>query len=264
VLRCESTVKQTTILYCTLLLIICCEGFTCGRSAPDSPVEIIPPASTSLSLIASYDLGAFAAEPSAIVYSAKKNSFLVVSDSHPMIYEIDSRGTLLSTVSVASTDLEGISISQTNDTVYIAEEKNRMITSYRSNGTKLSSFTVDVATIPNNALEGVAVGKNGNLFVLNEKLPGLLLEYTPAGTELRRIPLSFASDYSDLTYDAGEDRLWFISDESMKVIKTDMNAAPVAQWSLPFTKGEGISIVRDTVYIVNDADAKLYVFRKPK
>lgn len=263
-LRCESTVKQTTILYCTLLLIICCEGFTCGRSAPDSPVEIIPPASTSLSLIASYDLGAFAAEPSAIVYSAKKNSFLVVSDSHPMIYEIDSRGTLLSTVSVASTDLEGISISQTNDTVYIAEEKNRMITSYRSNGTKLSSFSVDVATIPNNALEGVAVGKNGNLFVLNEKLPGLLLEYTPAGTELRRIPLSFASDYSDLTYDAGEDRLWFISDESMKVIKTDMNAAPLAQWSVPFTKGEGISIVRDTVYIVNDADAKLYVFRKPK
>lgn len=245
-------------------MVLCCEGFICGRTAPANPVEVLPPAATSLSLITSYGLGAFAAEPSAIVYSSKKNTFMVVSDSHPMVYEIDLHGNLLNSLPVTSTDLEGIALSLSNDTIYIAEEKNRLITSYAAAGTKLSSFSADVATIPNNALEGVTVGKNGNLFVLNEKLPGMLLEYTPAGTEIRRISLTFASDYSDLFYDAGEDCLWFISDESMKVVKTDMNASPLAQWSLPFTKGEGISIVRDTVYIVNDADATMYVFRKPK
>jgi uncharacterized protein YjiK len=258
-----NSVKQTILLYGTLLFILCSEGFMCGRSAPESPVAVIPPVSTSLSLITSYELGAFASEPSAIVYSAKNNSFMIVSDSHPMIYETDLRGNLLHTVSVTSTDLEGISVSATNDTIYITEEKNRLVVSYNLQGKKLSAFSADVASVPNNALEGVTVGRNGHLFVLNEKLPGMLLEYTPSGTEIRRIALSFATDYSDLFYDAGEDCLWFISDESMKVVKTDMNAAPLAQWSVPFTKGEGISIVRDTVYIVNDADAKLYVFRKP-
>ena len=134
---------------------------------------------------------------------------------------------------------------------------------YRADGTKISSFIADIASLSNNGLEGITVGTNGNLYVLNEKLPGLLLEFTPGGTEVKRAPLTFATDYSGIFYDKSENCLWIISDESRSVTKTDLNGDLISQWSVPFQKGEGISIVRDTMYIVNDADATMYVFLKP-
>jgi uncharacterized protein YjiK len=260
-----SSIKMNmrSILPLSLLLALSFCGFDCGREAPES-AAIIPPTTQSLSLIASHPLGAFAAEPSAIAYAPRSNSFFIVSDSHPMIYEIDLSGNLLRSISIGSSDLEGIAVSNSGDTIFVAEEKSRTIALYDLTGKKLSSFPVDVATVPNNALEGVTAGRGSRLFVLNEKLPGMMIECTPSGTELRRTPLSFAADYSDIYCDTSAGSLWFISDESMKVVKTTMDAVPVSQWSVPFTKGEGISIVRDTVYIVNDADARLYVFRKPK
>lgn len=236
----------------------------CTRKEPTTIIGNDPSSSTALQPIAQYYLGEKITEPSSIVFFEQRNTLLVVSDSHPEVYEIDFRGKLLSTIATAGSDLEGIALSRTNDTIYVAEERNKRIVSYRSNGTQLSSFSADVATLPNNALEGVAVRKNGNIFVLNEKSPGMLLEFTPAGSEIRRINLSFALDFSDVFYDESGEYLWFVSDESKKVIKTDMNCQPLAQWSIPFTKGEGITIVRDTVYIVNDADATMYLFHKPK
>jgi uncharacterized protein YjiK len=236
---------------------------SCSRTQPETGNPAVPGLS-QLQPIASYSLAAHAAEPSGIVYNPKNNSLLVVSDSHPEVYEFDLHGNYLRSITTVSTDLEGISLSETGDSLYIAEERNRKIVTYLMNGAKLSSFSADVATLTNNALEGVTVGPGGHLLVLNEKAPGMLLEYLPDGTEVRRTALSFASDYSDLFYDAAAGNLWIISDESMSVTRTDLTGTPLARWSIPFSKGEGISIVRDTMYIVNDTDAKMYVFVKPQ
>ncbi len=235
--------------------------FSCGRNEPaaavaSQPAQIVPIAQRALNSIIS--------EPSGIVYNAKNNSFFVVSDSHPELYEIDFFGNLLRTITTTSTDLEGISLSRSGDTIIVAEERNRKIVFYALNGTKLSSFSANVATLDNNALEGVTVAGNGNFFVINEKLPGMLLEYAPNGTEIKRILLSFAGDYSDIFYDSTQNCLWIISDESKKIMKVSTSGALISEWGIPFTKGEGISIVRDTIYVVNDADAKLYLFNKPK
>jgi uncharacterized protein YjiK len=236
---------------------------SCSRPEPESGIPTVPGV-TQLRPIASYSIAAHAAEPSGVVYNPKNNSLLVVSDSHPEVYEFDLRGNFLRSITTVSTDLEGISLSVTGDSLYIAEERNRKIVTYLMNGAKLSSFSADVATLTNNALEGVTVGPGGHLFVLNEKEPGMLLEYLPNGTEVRRTSLTFASDFSDLFYDTAAGCLWIISDESMSVTRTDLTGTPLARWSIPFSKGEGISIVRDTMYIVNDTDAKMYVFVKPQ
>lgn len=236
----------------------------CKRETPVQGSNIVPSGIETLQPIAQYYLGADISEPSGIIYNAKNNSFYVVSDSHKELYEIDFHGTLLRTIVTTSTDLEGISVSRSGDTIYVVEEKNRIVVSYLLNGTKLSSFSANVATIPNNGLEGIAVNKNGFLFVVNEKLPGMLLEYSRSGTEINRVTLSFASDYSDIFYDDSTDCLWLISDESKKIMKVSKNGQLLSQWLIPFSKGEGITIVRDTMYIVNDEDAKLYIFKKPK
>jgi len=236
---------------------------SCTRTAPDGTGPDDPTDTTMLVPIATYDLGPSVTEPSGLVYDARSDAFIVVSDSHPELYWVDRRGALQRTVTTAGTDLEGISLSASGDTVYLAEERNRVIDSYRRDGTLLSSFPADVATLPNNALEGVSSGPGGRLFVLNEKAPGMLLEYAPNGTELKRTVLSFASDYSDVMFDSVRNALWIVSDESRKLFRTDLSGSVQASWSLPFAKGEGISIVHDTLYIVNDADARMYLFSLP-
>lgn len=233
----------------------------CSRPEPVTGVPVVM-TPVPLQLMASYPIGAFAAEPSGIAYDAMSDAFVVVSDSHPYVYVMDRKGNLIRSILTTSTDLEGVAVSGTGDTIMIAEERNRIVSFYNRGGTKLGSVTADVATLPNNGLEGVATMPNGELLVLNEKSPGMILRFSSGGTELSRHTLSFASDYSDLTYHDGS--LWIISDESKTVSRTDLNGNKTAQWSLPFTKGEGIAIVRDTMYIVNDADATLYLFALPK
>ncbi len=254
--------KWNATILCSFLLLAACAG--CGRDEPGSDPTNPPTETETLQPIAQYSLAGTIAEPSGIVYHARNNSFLVVSDSHPELYEIGFDGRLIRTIPTAGADLEGISLSASCDTIYVVEEKNRQVVLYRADGTWLSSFTVDVATLANNALEGVTTGPGGNLFVLNEKAPGMLLEYTPGGKEVRRIPLSLAADYSDITFRKADNSLWIISDESRKIMQTDLYGRLLREWSLPFGKGEGIAIVRDTMYIVNDADARLYLFPAPK
>ncbi len=251
--------KYIVVFFCVSPAFIGCE-----REAPAQGANIVPPGVVTLQPIAQYYIGTDVSEPSGIIHYAKNNSFFVVSDSHKELYEIDSHGALLRTIPSIGTDLEGISLSRSGDTIYVVEERNRVVVSYLTNGTKISSFSADVATIPNNGLEGIAVDKNGHLFVLNEKLPGMLLEYLPNGTEIKRVTFSLALDYSDIFYDDSTDCLWVISDESKKIMKVSKQGDLLSQWLIPFSKGEGITIVRDTMYIVNDEDAKLYIFNKPK
>jgi len=235
----------------------------CKREEPAKETIIGPTGTATLQPIAEYYLGTNILEPSGIFYNSKNNSLMVVSDAQSEIFEIDFKGFLTRTITISSSDLEGIALTKNCDTIFVTEEKNRLVTSYLINGSKLSSFSVDVATTPNNALEGITIDKSGNLYILNEKLPGMLLEYQ-GSAEIKRISLALASDYSDIFYDEPEDCFWIISDESEKIIKADKNGSLISQWSIPFSKGEGITIVRDTIYIVNDSDAKLYIFNKPK
>jgi uncharacterized protein YjiK len=248
----------------TSILLLCVIAFGCHRNEPVTVSDKTPTGTTALQPIAQYYLGEKIMEPSGVVYHEQHNSLLVVSDSHPEVYEIDFQGKLIRTIATNGTDLEGIALSRSGDTIYVAEERSRRIVSYRSTGSMISTFSADVATLPNNGLEGVAVRNNGNIFVLNEKSPGMLMEFNAHGSEIRRMALSFALDYSDIFYDGSGEHLWFVSDESQKVFKTDMNGVMQSQWTIPFSKGEGITIVRDTMYIVNDADATMYLFHKPQ
>jgi len=130
------------------------------------------------------------------------------------------------------------------------------------NGTKLSSFPVNVATVLKHGPEGVTVDKNNHVFVLNEKLPMMILEYNQ-GKEVWRKEISYTIDCSDIFYEASTDCFWIVSDESMRVIKLSRSGDLLGAWSVPFTKGEGLAIVQNRIYIVNDAENKMYVFDKP-
>ncbi len=241
------------ILFAMISLPGCSRSDPASAETPDNIVTLKPLAVINLDI----------PEPSGIAYCSKSNTLFIVSDGLPDIFETDLAGVVIKTIPTTSSDMEGIALSKNCDTIFVAEERNQLITSYSLNGNRLSSFPVNVATLPNNALEGVTVDNStGHLFVINEKLPAMILEFNNL-VELWRKEINYTSDISDIYYEESSDCFWIVSDESKKVLKLSRDGVLISQWLISFSKGEGITIVGDKMYIVCDADSKMYVFQKP-
>lgn len=202
-------------------------------------------------------------EPSGIAYNHKNNSLYVVSDGQADIFEINFQGERLRTITTTSSDMEGVAVSKTCDTIFVVEEKNKLITAYSSSGTRLYSFSKNVATSSNSALEGITRdNKNGYTYVINEKDPMMIIKLKHT-TEIWRKNINFVWDISDIYYEEEGNFLWLLSDESQKICKLTETGELIAEWRIPFSKGEGITMVGDKMYIVNDNTRQLSIFNKP-
>lgn len=240
-----------------LIVFILCNG--CSRDNPESVVS--PPDIQKIYPISTFSL--IIPEPSGITYNSKNNSLMIVSDGNPDIYEINFSGIIQSKIVSSGSDMEGIALSKNCDTIYVVEEKKKQVTAFDLSGNKLFSFSADVATSDNSALEGITINIATNtLYVINEKDPEMMLGYKNL-TEIWRKTIVYASDISDICYENSSNCFWLISDESAKIMKLSFTGDLISEWQIPFTKGEGITIVNDKIYVVNDADGKLYVFQKP-
>lgn len=233
---------------------------SCSRKEPESTIIALPPVSATFTQIAVFNTAV--PEPSGLAYNAKNNSLMTVSDGNSTVYELNVQGVVLKTIVVQGSDLEGIALSAGCDTMYLAEEGNQQISTYLMDGTKIRSLRIPVATVSNNGLEGVTIDPQGRLIVVNEKNPRLLLEYSGT-TEQSRFEITTALDLSDVSYDAAENQLWVISDESMKLQRYSRAYVLLNEYALPFSKGEGVAVVGDKIYVVNDATGKMFVFTKP-
>lgn len=234
----------------------------CQRNQPDSNI-IVPPNITTLQPITVKDLSAYLVEPSGIFYNLKNNSLMIVSDERPDIYEFDLNGILIKKIPVSGVDMEGITMTKNCDTIIVVEETARLVSTFLYNGTKVSSITVDVATNPSNCLEGITVDNNYHLYIINEKLPMLMLEYFN-NSELSRKTLNYTTDISDICYDESLDCFWIISDESKMIFKINRDGSLIKQWLITFDKGEGITFAGDKMYVVCDSDNKMYIYNKPQ
>lgn len=242
-----------------LLLVMAIVG--CGRREPTAvrPQADIP----TLQPVATFAITPSIAEASGLCYHKTRGTLLVVSDDRPDIFEMDLTGRVLGSISTSCTDLEGVALSRGGDTIYVVQERAQLVTALTWQGTELFSFPVRVATLENHALEGVAVGDDGDLFVLNEKDPRMLLRYRGRTEVARREIQEAFDDLADICYHKDEDCLWIISDESLKVGKLSKEGALLGEWFIPFSKGEGIAVVGNNLYVVRDGEPKLYVFAKP-
>lgn len=241
-----------------LIIILLFISLSCQRNQPGT--GITNPAAQNLKQLASYPMNV--PEPSGLFYNSKTNSLFTVSDGNGTVYEINFNGSVLRSFMIPSSDLEGITFSANNDTMYVVEETNRLVSKYLADGRKLSSFSVNVATAPNNALEGITIDNNNHIIIINEKNPRMILEFI-GQKELFRKEIDYASDLSDIFYERNTNSFWIVSDESQKVIWLSRDFNLIGQWSIPFTKGEGITIHNNKIYIVNDATNTLYEFEKP-
>jgi uncharacterized protein YjiK len=244
------------------LVVVSLVGATClscGRKEPVTAV-VSPPVVPELTLLHVYSLSV--TEPSGLAYCINQRTLYLISDNSAAVYKIDTTGRVLSSVHVDASDIEGIAVSQNADTLFLVEETPSLVSTFLANGTKLSSFSVTVRTLPNNALEGITVDQQGHVFVLNEKSPMMMLEYS-GSTELSRQTLNYTTDISDICYDRETNCFWIVSDESKMLLKISRSGTLLGQWSTPLQQGEGVAFIGNRLYMVSDADAKLYVFTKP-
>ena len=238
-----------------LTLSLCgCDRDGGSTTPPPGPVvkslEIISTLSISVS------------EPSGLAYNHPDTTLYTVSDGNPVLYKLDFNGKVLSTVTVNASDLEGIVLSPNCDTIYVVQEAKQLVTAFKPDGTFLYSFPVKVATSISSSLEGVTLDKSGNLVVINEKDPMMVLKFNNT-TEIWRKTLNYSLDISDICYDHSLNCFWIISDESRTVLKLSEDFELISRYSVSLPKGEGISVIGDRIYIVSDSESKMYVFKKP-
>jgi uncharacterized protein YjiK len=243
----------------SVLLITSILGVNCGNSDIEGSGNTT--AIDSLEQLAIYNLDI--SEPSGITYNSQIELFMIVSDDESDIFLVDSIGNVRGKISTSGSDMEGIAVSKNCDTIFVVEETKRLVSSYTISGSLISSFSVDVATNSEHALEGIARSPiNGRLTVLNEKLPCMLLEYDNS-KEFWRKEIRYSSDISDIFYDENTNCFWVTSDEARKVLKLSSEFDLISEWRISVNQAEGITILRDKIYIVSDSESKMYVFQKP-
>ncbi len=226
--------------------------------------EAKPPASTdaaSLPLIASHALSV--SEPSDLAIDESGKTLWTVTDRPGRVHQLTLEGKLIRTLKFVGDDLEGIAYDRSDRTLWVAEESLREIVHLDLEGNVLSRHPLGLKGESNSGLEGLCLDAQGNMFALNEKKPGLFLELNANRSIAVRRPVSFAGDYSGITYDRGRDGFWIVSDQSETLYLCDRQAGVLKRYRLPFPKAEGVAVneAEKRIYIVSDSEKKLYVFR---
>lgn len=207
------------------------------------------------------------AEPSGLAF-AGNGMLYCVSDNSGKIYLINTKGETIETLSFTGSDLEAVAIDAQNQEIFVASEKLPTISKITLSGELIESHIVELTyTDKNSGIEGLTINtSSGTLLALNEKNPGLILEYDAAFNLIRKITLDIASDYSDICYFESRQELWILSDEQQKIMRCDLNGNLLEEYVINVYQPEGLAIDEQNgiIYIASDSSEKLYKYHLPE
>jgi uncharacterized protein YjiK len=224
----------------------------------DSKVENQP--ETHIDYLKAYDIPI--SEPSGLDLTFSEKGFWTVSDNNSTVYKLDNWGKIEKSLSVNGNDLEGVSIID-EETLAVVLERGREIVIIDTSGKELKRLKVNLTGEFNHGLEGITYNPVDKMFfVLNEKIPCLLITFDDSLNELRRDTLNFIKDASGIHFDSRDNTLWILSDESQCVTKCDLKGNPLQKYHIEVAQPEGLTIDArgKRMYIVSDINYALYVF----
>ena len=215
-----------------------------------------------LELEASYKIDVL--EPSGLAINSAGNALYTVSDNTAQVYKLSTTGNVIQTFNYVGNDLEGVS-SFTGNKLLLAEERTKEIIEFdMSAGSSLKHRINYENSAENSGIEGVTYNSvDGTIFILNEKDPGKLIRLRADFTVIAEYDLNFAIDYSGIFYESLTNNLWIVSDQNKTINKCTLTGELIKKYSISVTQAEGIAIANNKIYVVSDAEAKLYVFKKP-
>lgn len=202
-------------------------------------------------------------ETSDLCFGSTTNVLYTVSDNTTKVYKITTTGRTLAELKYVGNDLEGVCYVN-NQYIYVAEERLREIVKLDLQGNKLDQKVIPVeANAENEGLEGISYATFCmRFYIINERNPGLLIETDKNLNVLNKYPLTFANDYSGICVDNVNQNLWILSDMSATVNKCTMQGEVIESYRIPVSNPEGIAYDPESkmLYIVSDAEARLYIF----
>ena len=204
-------------------------------------------------------------EPSGLAINKSGSVLYTVSDNTAQVYMLSTNGNVIQTLNYKGNDLEGISAYKGNN-LLLAEERTKEIVEFDMSTGVNTKHRIDFNNNnENSGIEGVAYAENINsIFILNEKDPGKLLRLRSDFSVSVEYDLNFASDYSGIFYDDVSKELWIVSDQSKTINKCTLKGDIIESYSIRVTQAEGIAMANDKIYVVSDAEEKLYIFKKPQ
>jgi len=222
------------------------------------------PMKNDIKLINVYDIKV--KEPSGLSLNLQGDGLLTVSDKTGKIYGITFEGESMGMLDFKGKDLEGITTSPEHGHIYTIQEKGNLIIKLDAIGREIDTFKLPkYGKKQNSGIEGITYcSSRESFFLVHEKSPGKLIEWSPSKGVIAENELDFADDYSGICWDPSEDKLWIISDVSGTLVKCNYDGTPIETHTTGITKAEGIAIYTpaNEIYIVSDSDKKLYVFAK--
>ena len=205
-------------------------------------------------------------EPSGIAWDGSTSTLFVVSDRIPAVFEVSEQGETLGQTPVNAGHLEGISLDSENDLLWVVQEEPRLLLGFSRKGELRKRFNIKVPdSIPTKGLEGVACVPSQNcLFVVNERVPGVLIQVDDQGLPVRYVDIPYAPDLSGLCAAPGDEGLFLLSDMAASMYWIRFDGTLRAWWKLPIKKAEGVAVdSHSRVFIVSDTESKMYVFQLP-
>jgi len=244
--------KHLVIAFLGIIIIA-----SCSDQNENAPIE------DALVLKASYKINVL--EPSGLAINDSGTVLYTVSDNTSKVYTMTIAGEIIKTFNYEGDDLEGVSI-YSGSKLLLAEERTKEIVVFDMGTGGYSKHRIDYKNNDvNSGMEGVAFDHSNNtVFVLNEKNPGKLLRLRNDFTVLAEYDLNFADDYSGIFYDADSNQLWILSDQNNTISKCSLSGKLIKSFTINAVQAEGIAIAGDLIYIVSDAEAKLYIYQKPE
>ncbi len=205
-------------------------------------------------------------EPSGLSLNFDGTGLLTVSDKTGRVYALSFEGESTGQLDFKGKDLEGITTDVENGYLYVIQERSNTIIKLDMLGRQLASYKLpQYGKSKNSGLEGITFCESrGTFFIVNEKSPGRLIEWSPEKGIIAENELNFAKDFSGICWDKSTDKLWIISDLSGVLVQCEYDGTPIESHTTGIKKAEGIAIypASGEIYIVSDSDKKLYVFSK--
>ncbi|MCF8262744.1 MAG: SdiA-regulated domain-containing protein [Melioribacteraceae bacterium] len=202
-------------------------------------------------------------EPSGLAFSPFTGTLFTVSDETSKIYELDSNGQTIGIFETNGNDLEGIAmVSDTSAAVVY--ERLREIEIIDLRGGSLIRVKLEIEGELNNGLEGIAFDSlEKRYFVLNEKIPRMMIVLDDSLNEIRRTTIKFADDLSGIFCEPQNKELWIISDESQSITRCDYNLKILEKFQVDIPQIEGIAmdIKNGRLFLISDRTQFLYTYQ---
>lgn len=248
-------VRKTIILLSGFLFLLSCV------EVHKDPVEY-----ESLILLQVFDLDIEG--PSGLSKSYLPDHFYTVCDKTGNVYLINNKGEIFQTIELGGDDLEGVEFVEENLSVYVVEERLRMVIRLTPGGSVLDTFHLDIPVQNlNDGPEGIAYNPDKkHFYIVNEKNPAMLFVFDTLFQMINEYPLNFAKDYSSVDYEPVNNHLWILSEESKLLARCNLKGEPekIYQTNVPDGEGLVVDVENKLIYIVCDDTSRLFIFRLPE